>query len=117
MGRDHAPFCVEMPFNLVCCSLDTVACISRRLCPSLGRKHGRGAEIVRRDKLTHTQAHTHHYYRGGDALRADVPGRGPVRKSRLPDGQARLPGAGRLVFVLAQSFERLLLSRGHGPDF
>ena len=27
-----------------------------------------------------------------------------------------MPGAGGLVFVLAQSFERLLLSRGHGPD-
>ena len=63
-----------------------------------------------------TQAHTHHYHCGGDALRAHVPGRGSVRKSRLPDGQARLPGAGRLVLVLAQSFERLLLSRGHGPD-
>ena len=27
-----------------------------------------------------------------------------------------MPGAGGFVFVLAQSFERLLLSRGHGPD-
>ena len=27
-----------------------------------------------------------------------------------------MPGAGGLVFVLAQSFERLLLPRGHGPD-
>ena len=61
-----------------------------------------------------TQAHPDHYYRRRDALRVDVPGRGPLRKSRLPDGQARLPGARGLVFVLAQSFERLFLSRGHG---
>ena len=27
-----------------------------------------------------------------------------------------MSSTGRLVFVLAQSFERLLLSRGHGPD-
>ena len=30
-----------------CCSLQSVECISRRSCPSLGRKHGRGAEIAR----------------------------------------------------------------------
>ena len=35
-----------------CCSLDTVECISRRSCPSLGRNQGRGAEIARRN-LTH----------------------------------------------------------------
>ena len=32
-----------------CCSLQSVECISRRSCPSLGRKHGRGAEIARRE--------------------------------------------------------------------
>ena len=31
---------LQAPFNLVCRSLDTVAWISRRSCPSLGRKHG-----------------------------------------------------------------------------
>ena len=61
-----------------------------------------------------TQADIDHHYRRGDALRAHVPGRRAVRESRLPDGQARLPGARGLVFVLAQSFERLFLSRGHG---
>ena len=56
-----------------------------------------------------TQAHPDHHYRGGDALRAHVPGRRAVWESRLPDGQARLPGARGFIFVLAQSFERLLL--------
>ena len=32
-----------------CCSLQSVECISRRSCPSLSRKHGRGAEIARRE--------------------------------------------------------------------
>ena len=57
----YFPTCVEIkvqaPFNLGslavgvrCCSLDTVECISRRSCPSLGRNQGRGAEIARRDR-------------------------------------------------------------------
>ena len=44
---------IQAPFNSWslgvfgrCCSLHTVACIPRRSCPSLGRKHGRGAEIT-----------------------------------------------------------------------
>ena len=36
-----------------CCSLQSVECISRRSCPSLGLSEGRGAEIARRDNLTH----------------------------------------------------------------
>ena len=32
-----------------CCSLNTVVCISRGSCPSLGLSEDRGAEIARRD--------------------------------------------------------------------
>ena len=45
---------VQAPFNswcvavgVRCGSLYAVVCIARRSCPSLGRKHGRGAEIAR----------------------------------------------------------------------
>ena len=48
---------LQAPFNsgsrgvgVRCCSLHAVARIARRSCPSLGRKHGRGAEIARRDR-------------------------------------------------------------------
>ena len=47
---------LQAPFNFGCVVvcvrcfyLNTVACISRRSCPSLGRKHGRGAAIARRE--------------------------------------------------------------------
>ena len=36
-----------------CCSLQSVECISRRSCPGLGLSDDRGAEIARRDNLTH----------------------------------------------------------------
>ena len=46
---------VQAPFNswslvvcVRCCSLYGVECIPRRSCPSLSRKHGRGAEIATR---------------------------------------------------------------------
>ncbi len=46
---------VQAPFNLGslgvcvrCCSLYGVECIPRRSCPSLSRKHGRGAAIATR---------------------------------------------------------------------
>ena len=56
IAGDSEEIKVQAPFNLGslvvcvrCCSLYAVECIPRRSCPSLSRKHGRDAEIARRE--------------------------------------------------------------------
>ena len=56
IAGDSEEIKVQAPFNsgslgvcVMCGSLYAVDCISRRSCPSLSRKHGRDAEIARRE--------------------------------------------------------------------